>query len=88
MCVYGVKTMAELDGNQKKATKRGRKPLFVSGPAKKQRKQERDKLRGQSRISIGAEIERWLDMKEKLNVKSHEALAKILLDRCVIKINI
>ncbi|XP_042195683.1 uncharacterized protein LOC103176683 isoform X4 [Callorhinchus milii] len=64
-------------------TKRGRKPYLTPSEAKR-RRLERYRERRKRYINLGAEVEKWRQLKEELNIPSDENLAKILMDyyRC------
>ena len=51
--------------------------------AKKRAKKERDRTRMLSRVVVGAQIERWRDVKRRLGLASDEDVALFLLDRSV-----
>ena len=63
--------------------RRGRPAL--SPESRRDRKQKRtaeyNKIRGASRVNIGNQFGRWHALKTVVNVKQHDELAGLLLDR-------
>ena len=57
---------------------RGRKPMLTDSARKKERTNARI---NKSRIYLGDQYDRWLRLKEELNVQTHAEVAKVLLDR-------
>ncbi|XP_033746147.1 uncharacterized protein LOC117336383 [Pecten maximus] len=65
------------DANQKK--RRGPKS-YLTESARKRRKKESEQRRGEARIYISKEIDRWRKVKEDLALETDSKLAKLLLD--------
>ena len=59
---------------------RGRNPMLTDS-ARKKRKKETNARINKSRIYLGDQYDRWLSLKEELNVQTHAEVAKVLLDR-------
>ena len=59
---------------------RSRKPMLTDS-ARKKRKTESNARINKSRISVGDQYDRWLSLKEELNVQTHAEIAKFWLDR-------
>nr|XP_033773756.1 E3 ubiquitin-protein ligase ZFP91-like isoform X2 [Geotrypetes seraphini]XP_033773757.1 E3 ubiquitin-protein ligase ZFP91-like isoform X2 [Geotrypetes seraphini]XP_033773758.1 E3 ubiquitin-protein ligase ZFP91-like isoform X2 [Geotrypetes seraphini] len=53
----------------------------TSDELRKQKRKELDARRGKCRIRIGAHLDQWCELKEKLGFSLHSQLAKFLLDR-------
>ncbi|XP_030076997.1 E3 ubiquitin-protein ligase ZFP91 isoform X2 [Microcaecilia unicolor] len=53
----------------------------TSEELRKQKRKELDARRGKCRIRIGAHLDQWCELKEKLGFSLHSQLAKFLLDR-------
>ena len=49
--------------------------------AKKARKKELDRTRHLSRISIGTEMDRWMEFKREHGLASHTEVARVLFNR-------
>lgn len=62
------------------SAKRGPKVKLTDSARKKTQKDANAKL-NKSRIYIGDQIDRWLDLRTRLSIESNANLAKILLDR-------
>lgn len=73
--------MAEDEGRERQAKKRGGRVAILTPSEKKRRKREYDKKLARSRIYIGGAIERWRSLREQTKAQSDEEMAKILLER-------
>lgn len=62
------------------SAKREPKVKLTDSARKKTQKDANAKL-NKSRIYIGDQIDRWLDLRTRLSIESNANLAKILLDR-------
>ena len=54
---------------------------MLTDSARKKRKKETNARINKSRIYLGDQYDRWLSLKEELNVQTHAEVAKVLLDR-------
>lgn len=66
--------------SESESKKRGR-PKVLTSSAKKRKKSENDAKWNKSRVNIGYEFPRWTSLKDKLGLKTHAEMAKVLLDR-------
>ena len=57
------------------------RPTVLTNSAKKRKKADYNVKTNKSRIVVGGEIDRWNCLKERLQLKTHAEVAKILLDR-------
>lgn len=61
--------------------KRGGRTTTLTGSERKRRKREYDKKLAKSRIYIGDTVERWRALKHKINAKTDEEMADMLIER-------
>ncbi|KAL3874220.1 hypothetical protein ACJMK2_037265 [Sinanodonta woodiana] len=59
---------------------RGRKRTLTDSARKRKKKDSTAKY-NQARICLGDQHDRWMEIKEELNVKTHAEVAKVLIDR-------
>lgn len=76
--------MADENVTEKRAKKRGGRVAILTGSEKKRRKKEYDKKLAKSRVYIGSTVDRWKALKQRINVKTDEEMANMLIERRVL----
>ena len=59
---------------------RGRTKTLTDSTRKRHKKEDSAKY-NKARVSIGDEYDRWTELKDVLQIKTHAEVAKVLLDR-------
>lgn len=67
-----------------KKSNRGRKPTLTDSTRKRNRKQTLANYQ-KTRINVGHQHDRWIELKTDLRVDTHAEVAKVLLDWYVLK---